>query len=260
VWLRVVGSKFPLLSGACPDVAKTHFAAQQLHGPARMWWDHFLALLLADHMVTWDEFNVAFRGHHIPAGIMARKLNEFLALTQGTCTVLQYAQTFNDLCQYARYHTDIYEEKRDRFRRGLSTKLRKRLNTVRANSYNELVNLTISQEDCIMAHRAEKKRKAPMTGSSSQSQQFRIVLSNQSRGFQQQSRRWVIRPPQQQQAPIRFPTPALRNNQPQQQPKLFCHGTRNKCDACSNTIHYTKDCSCNQPRQGPIVAPGKGKK
>jgi hypothetical protein len=44
------------------------------------------------------EFKASFRGHHIPAGIMDRKLNEFLALTQGNQTVLQYAQAFNDLC------------------------------------------------------------------------------------------------------------------------------------------------------------------
>jgi hypothetical protein len=36
------------------------------------------------------------------------------------------------------------EKKRDRFRRGLSTKLHDRLNTVRANNYNELVNMAIS--------------------------------------------------------------------------------------------------------------------
>jgi hypothetical protein len=70
---------------------------------------------------------------------MDRKLNEFLALTQGNRTVLQYAQAFNDLCQYVGYHADTDEKKRDMFRRGLSTKLRDRLNTVRANSYNELV-------------------------------------------------------------------------------------------------------------------------
>jgi hypothetical protein len=61
-----------------------------------------------------------FRGHHIPACIMDRKLNEFLALTQGNRTVLQYAQAFNDLCQYAGYHADIDEKKRDRFRRTAS--------------------------------------------------------------------------------------------------------------------------------------------
>jgi hypothetical protein len=98
------------------------------------------------HVVEWGEFKASFRGHHIPAGIMDRKLNEFLSLTQGNRTVLQYAQAFNDLCQYARYHADTDEKKGDRFRRGLSTKLHDRLNAVRANSYNELVNLAISQE------------------------------------------------------------------------------------------------------------------
>jgi hypothetical protein len=102
------------------------------------------------HIVTWEEFKTTFRGHHILAGIMDHKLNEFLALTQVNHTVFQYAEAFNDLCQYAGYHADTDEKKRDRFRRGLSTKLRERLNTVRANSYNELVNLAISQEDCIM--------------------------------------------------------------------------------------------------------------
>jgi hypothetical protein len=71
-------------------------------------------------------------------------MNEFLALNQGTHMVLQYAQAFNDLCQYAGYHADSDEKKRDRFRMGLNTKLRERLNTVRADRFNELVNLAIS--------------------------------------------------------------------------------------------------------------------
>jgi hypothetical protein len=100
-------------------------------------------MLPAGHEVSWEEFKTVFRGHHILAGILDRKLNEFLALNQGTRTVLQYAQAFNDLCQYAGYHANS-DEKRDRFRRGLNTKLRERLNTVRANSFNELVNLAIS--------------------------------------------------------------------------------------------------------------------
>jgi hypothetical protein len=161
VRLQVVESKFPLLTGDCPDDTMARFAAQPLRGPARTWWDHFRAMLPAGHEVSWEEFKTAFRGHHIPAGIL-RKLNEFLALNQGTRMVLQYAQAFNDLCQYAGYHADSDEKKRDRFCRGLNTKLREHLNTVWADSFNELVNLAISQEDCIVAHREEKKRKAPM--------------------------------------------------------------------------------------------------
>jgi hypothetical protein len=184
LWLRVVESKFPLLNGVCSDVTKVRFATQQLRGPARTWWDHFLAMQPVDHVVEWREFKATFRGHHIPASIMDRKLNEFLALTQGNRTVLQYAQAFNDLCQYVGYHADIDEKKRDRFKRGLSTKLRGCLNTVRANSYNELVNMAISQDDCITARQVEKKRKSPVVGSSAQPQCFRIVSNTQNRGPQ----------------------------------------------------------------------------
>jgi hypothetical protein len=169
-------------------------------------------MLPANHVVTWEEFKTAFRGHHVPAGILDCKRNEFLALTQGTRTVLQYAQALNDMCQYAGYHADSDEKKRDRFQRGLSTKLRECLNTVWANNCNELVKLAISQEDCILAHRAEKKRKAPMTRSTGPPQMFRIVSNNQSRGSQLQASIWVIRPPQQQQATNRLFAPAPRNN------------------------------------------------
>jgi hypothetical protein len=91
VWLQVMESKFPLLTGACPDDTKARFTAQQLRVPAQTWWENFRAMLPADHEVSLEKFKTAFREHHIPAGILDRKLNEFLTLTQGTRTVLQYA-------------------------------------------------------------------------------------------------------------------------------------------------------------------------
>ena len=132
-------------------------------------------MLPAVHVVNWNEFKMTFRDHHIPAGLLDRKLNEFLALTQGTRTVVQYAQAFNQLCQYAGHHVDTDAKKRERFRRGLSTKLQERLNLVRADSFNGLVNRAISQEDLISVHRAKKKRKAPAGPSSSSAPRYRIV-------------------------------------------------------------------------------------
>jgi hypothetical protein len=207
-----------------------------------------------DHVVEWGEFKAAFRGHHIPTGIMDRKFNEFLALTQGSRTGLQYAQAFNDLCQYAGYHADTDEKKRDRFRRGLSTKLHDSLNTVRANSYNEIVSMAISLEDCITARQAEKKRMTPMAGPSAQPQRFRIVSDTQSRGPQQQGR-CVIRPQQQQQTSNRSqPSVQRNNNQPQQQ---YRQANDNRCFTCGSTRHYAKNCPKNQQGQNSNQNQGK---
>jgi hypothetical protein len=115
-WFRTIESEFALLTIPCADSNKAHFAAQQLRGAARIWWDNYCAMQTDGHVTSWEEFRNAFWAHHIPEGLMERKLNEFLVLTQGTRTVLQYAQAFNHLCQYAGYHADNDAKKQDRFR------------------------------------------------------------------------------------------------------------------------------------------------
>jgi hypothetical protein len=126
------------------------------------------------HVTSWEVFWNAFRAHHIPEGLMERKLTEFLALTQGTRTVLQYAQAFNHLCRYAGYYADNDAKKQDRFRRGLSTKLKECLNLIKANTFSELVNMALTQEDCITAHRAEKKRRISTGPASIQPSQYQL--------------------------------------------------------------------------------------
>jgi predicted PolB exonuclease-like 3'-5' exonuclease len=174
-WLRTIESKFALLTIPCADSNKAHFAAQQLHGAARIWWDTFCAMQTDGHAISWEEFRNAFRAHHIPEGLIERKLTEFLALTQGTRTVLQYAQAFNHLCQYAGYHADNDAKKQDHFRRGLNTKLKEHLNLVKANTFSELVNMALTQEDCITAHRAEKKQRISSGPTSIQPLQYQLV-------------------------------------------------------------------------------------
>jgi hypothetical protein len=92
-WLHTIVSKFALLSAPCSDANKAHFAAQQLRGTARIWWDHYYAMQPAGRSVTWDEFRTAFRAHHIPEGLIERELNEFFTLTQGTCNMHRFSIT-----------------------------------------------------------------------------------------------------------------------------------------------------------------------
>jgi hypothetical protein len=161
---------------------------------------------------------------------------------------------------------DTDARKRDRFHQDLNTKLKERLNLVRADNFNELVNMAITQEDCISAHRAEKKRKTPTGPSTAQPPRYRLVQNTATRASPRNNipGRWVARPPQQPRF-NRPPTP-----QPQQQgPRLSFppsnQGNNNyRCFNCGSPSHFIKDCP--QPRrsfQGQTSYPnnkGKGKK
>jgi hypothetical protein len=173
-------------------------------------------------------------------------LNEFLALAQGTRTVLQYAQAFNHLCQYASYHADNDAKKQDRFCRGLNTKLKERMNLVKANTFNELVNMALTQEDCFTAHHAEKKQKAPTGPSSAQSPRYHFVPNMQFRMSQQNAPagRLVFRPPQQQGGY----RPTVLPQQPQQfgpRPNVQQFQWWSNTNSCFNygsADHFIKDC------------------
>ena len=98
-WLRTMEHKFDLIP--CTKYQKPIFAAQQLRGAAGAWWANLVAMQPAGVQLTWAEFRTAFRAHYIPEGVMAMKLDEFLALKQGDQMVMQYVGKFNHLSQYA---------------------------------------------------------------------------------------------------------------------------------------------------------------
>jgi hypothetical protein len=94
-WLRIIESNFGLLH--CTEIQKSLFTAQQLRGPTSAWWANFTPTIQDGHQVPWAEFHMAFRGHHIPTGLMARKLQAFLHLQQGSSSVYEYSKKFNHL-------------------------------------------------------------------------------------------------------------------------------------------------------------------
>jgi hypothetical protein len=68
---------------------------------------------------------------------------------------------------------------------------------VKADTFNELVNMAITQEDCISAHTAEKKWKTPTGPSTAQPPRYRLVQNTTTRAppCNNQPGRWVARPP-----------------------------------------------------------------
>jgi hypothetical protein len=143
----------------CSEERKASFAALQLRGAALIWWENFKTIIPAGHQITWAEFKQAFKEHHIPKGLMDRKMKELLALKQGSDTVYEYAKKFNALCQYGGHHVDNDAKKIERFRDGLHGDLYERLNLYEPNSYQDLVNKAISKRmPCPKPKRIERGR------------------------------------------------------------------------------------------------------
>ncbi|XP_066320609.1 uncharacterized protein [Miscanthus floridulus] len=90
-WLCTMEQKFDLIP--CTEFQKPVFAAQQLRGAAGAWWANLVAMQPAGVQLTWAKFCTAFHAHYILEGVMAMKLDEFLALKQGDQTVMQFTQS-----------------------------------------------------------------------------------------------------------------------------------------------------------------------
>jgi hypothetical protein len=169
-WLNTIKSKFGLLH--CTEYQKTLYATQQLKGPAVAWWASYLVALPVEHHVTWNEFRIAFHGHHLSAGTIRRKLIEFLELHQGNRSVYNYTQEFNNLAEYKRHHVDSDAKKGELYRMGLNIQLQDHLVKNLSLSYNDPASTAIDQEGTMRACEvAEEKRKRttprPTEGSSS---------------------------------------------------------------------------------------------
>jgi hypothetical protein len=190
-WMRAIEAKLDVLTLPCSEERKVKVAAMYLRGPALLWWDHFKLMQPNGHEITWAEFKTTFKNHHIPKGVVERKLNELLKLRQGSDSVYQYAHKFNNLCQYGDYYVDTDAKKMNRFRRGLDPELYEKLNPTKMNNYHEIVDLAISQEDAMKRVQNAKKRKVAFNSNNVPKRKFRIVQkAPQNSQRNQRSGRW----------------------------------------------------------------------
>jgi hypothetical protein len=140
-WLCTTESKFGLLH--CTEYQNTLYVAQQLRGTAGAWWASYIAVLSADHHVSWGEFHTVFCAHHLSVGLLHSKLKEFLNLEQGNHSVFDYTRQFNTLAQHGSYHIDTDEKKANMYRARLTIHLQERLIQFTSLSYNELTSAAI---------------------------------------------------------------------------------------------------------------------
>jgi hypothetical protein len=90
-----------------------------LEGAAADWWDAYTVAHAAVDTITWQEFQEAFRTHHIPFGMIKLKQKEFLALKQSNMSVREYRDKFTQLSRYAPDEVDTDPKRKEHFLDGL---------------------------------------------------------------------------------------------------------------------------------------------
>ena len=174
-WLRDI--TFEMESANVAPANYVTFASYFLKGPAAQWWDSHRHTLAARTIITWVEFQAAFRACYIPQGIMDRKKCEFRNLTQGSKTVDVYQQEFLDLSRYAEEEITTDARRQEKFREGLNPDIKLALLVQDFADFATLVNKAIQVETGLKDHKDVLKRTREVGSSSgSSSQKCRIWI------------------------------------------------------------------------------------
>src|SRR4051812_20486806 len=127
------------------------------------------------HIVTWQEFRVAFRGYHILDELMEHKKEEFYNLSQGEMSIHEYVREFNRLARYAQDEITTDARKQARFRKGLSPILRHDLNLIEFPTFEDLVNRSFRAEHGNEIFEESRKHALEIASSSSSAPRKRRI-------------------------------------------------------------------------------------
>src|SRR3954463_16091073 len=188
------------------------------------------------HVVTWQEFCVAFRGYHIPDELMERKKEEFCNLTQGEMTIHEYVREFNRLAGYAHDEITTDARKHAGFSKGLSPILRHDLNLIEFATFEDLVNRSFRAEhgnEIFEESRKHALEHAPSSSSAPRKRRIWIPTSVIPQNLLQRPPPNICHPPQ-------HIVPPRNDGVQSSNPAPISSGR--VCFTCGLTGHYSQQC------------------
>ncbi|MQL74062.1 hypothetical protein Taro_006410 [Colocasia esculenta] len=126
---------------------------------ADVWWSSLLRTQFEDGAVEvgWDEFVRLFRAKFVPEHIQDKMEQEFLSLTQGSMTVLEYEARFAELSKYAPHIVADERRKAKKFVMGLKPSLRTRFVAFDHRTLEQALSAACRQEGQMEQYLEEKK-------------------------------------------------------------------------------------------------------
>ncbi|XP_062012153.1 uncharacterized protein LOC133728711 [Rosa rugosa] len=162
-WIYNLEIHFEMMD--CTQVELRRVATCLLEGDARFWWDTVKRVTLPaamEHM-EWAVFKEKFLEKYFPQVEKDKKELEFIQLTQGKMTVIEYETKFTKLSRFAPHMVDTDDKKARRFIGGLNSNIR-RMVTQRGITYEEAVDKALTQEEENQKYRMEKERENGFRG------------------------------------------------------------------------------------------------
>ncbi|MQL95976.1 hypothetical protein Taro_028647, partial [Colocasia esculenta] len=146
-------------SDPCAEDDKVTLATYMLHERADVWWSSMLCTQFEDGAVEvgWDEFVRLFRTKFVLEHIQDKMEQEFLSLTQGSMTVLEYEAMFAELSKYAPHIVADERRKVKKFVMGLRPSLRTRLAAFDHRTLEQALSAACRQEGEMEQYLEEKK-------------------------------------------------------------------------------------------------------
>ncbi|XP_043720932.1 uncharacterized protein LOC122668431 [Telopea speciosissima] len=145
-WISALEKAFEVLE--CTNAQKLICAGYQLQNEAMAWSKSARPNLEATHPdPTWDQFKEVFFKNYFPESLRDRKEAEFSILTQGSKTVLEYQQRFEDLLHFAPDHLRNEASKTKKFEKGLKPKIGAMLSIMEIETYARMVDKAKTVED-----------------------------------------------------------------------------------------------------------------
>jgi hypothetical protein len=140
-WIKEMERIFRLLRKRITEEDKVDLATYMLKGESLHWWDTVLDRLGEGQSIKWAEFKEEFLAKYFPDNVRYQMERDFMTLTQGNKTVLQYEQEFNRLSRYADVLVGNEAAKTRRFIEGLKPSIRRPISLHGVLTFRRAVNM-----------------------------------------------------------------------------------------------------------------------
>ena len=124
------------------NTTRIKLAAFQLEGEAQVWW-RWARTSRDLKVMTWVEFQELFMGKYFPE---TAKAQEFLKLTQGAMTMMDYVTRFTELARFVDDYVATNLAKVKRFENGLKLSIQARIVGLRLQDMDCMVGTTLTIE------------------------------------------------------------------------------------------------------------------